>query len=194
MPIQVDVHVGQVRGGASVDHHLVQDLGARPPRTEQATAHGPLPGSLGGPAQSPCPAPPARGQGPEPGWAGAGPQTWYCTACFPTSTSRPAASTPFSLMPLGTATFFPRGSFTTLTFSRLRRTTAAFPGGQQGSHPGKSAGGDSHATEELPTPLDQGPPPIFTQMEGDTLGSCGNQSIAARHRRQLNCGGFSSSL
>lgn len=27
VPVQVDVHVGQVGGGASVDHHLVQDLG-----------------------------------------------------------------------------------------------------------------------------------------------------------------------
>lgn len=36
VPIQVDVHVGQVRGGASVDHHLVQDLGVRAPHTEQA--------------------------------------------------------------------------------------------------------------------------------------------------------------
>lgn len=35
VPIQVDVHVGQVGGGASVNHHLVQHLGAaRPPCTE----------------------------------------------------------------------------------------------------------------------------------------------------------------
>lgn len=37
VPVQVDVHVGQVGGGASVNHHLVQDLGGRgaPPCTER---------------------------------------------------------------------------------------------------------------------------------------------------------------
>lgn len=58
VPIQVDVHVGQVGGGASVNHHLVQDLGAaRPPHTERGRAAPPavsalqtalLPDSLGG--------------------------------------------------------------------------------------------------------------------------------------------------
>lgn len=33
VPVQVDVYVGQVGGGASVNHHLIQDLGAVRPCT-----------------------------------------------------------------------------------------------------------------------------------------------------------------
>lgn len=41
VPVQVDIHVGQVRGGASVDHHLVQHLGARPVHSGAAVPGGP---------------------------------------------------------------------------------------------------------------------------------------------------------
>lgn len=54
VPVQVDVHVGQVGGGASVNHHFVQDLGPRP-RTEAEQRPGSVPkaGAAPGPSGRP---------------------------------------------------------------------------------------------------------------------------------------------
>lgn len=125
------------------------------------------------------------GQDLEPG-QGPRPQTWYCMTCFPTSASRSAGSTLFSLTPLGTAIFFPLSSFTTLTFSRLRRTTAAFPGGQQGHSQGGWWGTGSGGLQEAMTPLPDQRPPFFSQTEGRTRAFRKGQSTATdQHTRPL---------